>query len=56
MKKPSLPQNKTFAFAWFVFHALVLVPCLFIIARAGTVNLDADLFNMLPKPDIGKAM
>lgn len=56
MKKPSLPQNKTFAFAWFVFHALVLVPCLFIIARSGTVNLDADLFNMLPKPDIGKAM
>lgn len=56
MKKPSLPRNKTFAFAWLVFHALVLVPCLFIIARAGTVNLDADLFNMLPKPDIGKAM
>ena len=56
MKKPSLPRNKTFAFAWLVFHALVLAPCLFIIARAGTVNLDADLFNMLPKPDIGKAM
>ena len=56
MKKPPLPRNKTFAFAWLIFHALVLAPCLFIIARAGTVNLDADLFNMLPKPDIGKAM
>jgi len=56
MKKPSLPRNKTFAFAWLVFHALILIPCLFIIARAGRVNLDADLFNMLPKPDIGKAM
>ncbi|MBQ9494720.1 MAG: MMPL family transporter [Treponema sp.] len=29
---------------------------LFTIVKSHTVNLDADLFNMLPKPDIGKAM
>ena len=56
MKKQTLPRNKTFAVIWLVFHLAVILPCLFIVARSRSVNFDADLFNMLPKPDIGKAM
>ena len=56
MKKLSLPQNKTFAFVWLIFHIVLIAPTLFTIVKSHTVNLDADLFNMLPKPDIGKAM
>ncbi|MBR7064162.1 MAG: hypothetical protein IKI31_03320, partial [Treponema sp.] len=56
MKKPTLPQNKTFAIVWLVFHLVVILPAFFLIGTSRTLNVDADLFNMLPKPDIGKAM
>lgn len=56
MKKPALPQNKLLAAVWFVFHAAIIIPCLYMIVTSHTVNFDADLFNMLPKPKIGKAM
>ncbi|MBP3709557.1 MAG: MMPL family transporter [Treponema sp.] len=56
MKKPSLPRNKTFALVWLIFHIAIIAPALFTIVKNHEVNLDADLFNMLPKPDIGKAM
>jgi predicted exporter len=56
IKKPTLPQNKLLATAWLVFHAAIIIPCLYVIMTSHTVNFDADLFNMLPKPNIGKAM
>ena len=56
MKKQTLPRNKTFAAIWLVFHLAIILPCLFVIVKDRSVNFDADLFNMLPKPDIGKAM
>ena len=56
MKKQTLPRNKTFAAIWLVFHLAIILPCLFVVVKDRSVNFDADLFNMLPKPDIGKAM
>jgi len=55
-KKLILQQNKVLGAVWLVFHLAIILPCLFVIAKTRTVNFDADLFNMLPKPQIGKAM
>lgn len=51
-----LPRNKFFARLWIVFHALAIVPFLVTMLAGKPLNLDADLFNMLPKPNVGKAM
>ena len=56
MKKPLLQQNKIYAAAWLIFHAAIILPFVFVVAGSRQLNIDADLFNMLPKPAIGKAM
>jgi predicted exporter len=55
-KELNLPQNKLFAAVWLIFHLGILVPFLVMLASGHPINMDADLFNMLPKPEIGKAM
>lgn len=51
----SLP-NKTFYKIWGIFHALVIVAFSLMFAVKKSINIDADLFNMLPKPAMGKAV
>src|SRR5574344_509927 len=55
-KELNLPQNKIFAVVWLVFHLGIIVPFGIRVMTGHPVNMDADLFNMLPKPSIGKAM
>lgn len=57
MKSLTSPRSdKFFAGLWLVFHALAILPFVFKVASSRELNIDADLFNMLPKPEIGKAM
>lgn len=51
-----LPRNKFFVTLWFIFHTLAIVPFLLSIATGKHIVLDSDLFNMFPKPNIGKGM
>jgi len=55
-KKHFLQQNKFFVIAWIVFH-LVLIGSFVVSMMAGrSLNIDSDLFNMLPASTLGKAM
>ena len=55
MKKLTSLQNKTFFTVWLVFHALIIAAFSAVFFTKG-VKIDADLFNMLPKPVMGKAL
>ena len=56
MKKLTSLQNKTFLKFWIFFHAIIIVAfCAMLSVKKG-INIDADLFNMLPKPEMGKAL
>lgn len=56
MKNLTSLQNKTFFKFWIFFHALIIVGfCVMLSVKKG-INIDADLFNMLPKPEMGKAL
>lgn len=56
MKKITSLQNKTFLKFWIFFHAIIIAAfCAMLSVKKG-INIDADLFNMLPKPEIGKAL
>lgn len=56
LKKLTSLQNKTFFKFWIFFHALVILGfCAMLYVKKG-INIDADLFNMLPKPEMGKAL
>lgn len=55
MKKRFLLKNKFFA-AWLFFHLVCIIPFFVLLFKSGSVTMDADLFNMLPKPVVGKAM
>lgn len=56
MKKLTSLQNKTFFKFWIFFHAVIILGfCAMLYMQKG-INIDADLFNMLPKPEMGKAL
>lgn len=56
MKKLTSLQNKTFLKFWIFFHAIIIAAfCVMLSVKKG-INIDADLFNMLPKPEMGKAL
>lgn len=56
MKKLTSLQNKTFLKFWIFFHAVIIAAfCTMLSVKKG-INIDADLFNMLPKPEMGKAL
>lgn len=56
MKKLTSLQNKTFFKFWIFFHAVIVLGfCAMLYVQKG-INIDADLFNMLPKPEMGKAL
>lgn len=56
MKKLTSLQNKTFLKFWIFFHAVIIAAfCAMLSVKKG-INIDADLFNMLPKPEMGKAL
>lgn len=56
MKNLASLQNKTFYKIWICFHAIVLVAFSIMLMFKKSINIDADLFNMLPKPAMGKAV
>lgn len=56
MKKLTSLQNRTFFKFWIFFHAVIILGfCAMLYVQKG-INIDADLFNMLPKPEMGKAL
>lgn len=56
MKNLTSLQNKTFFKFWIFFHALIIIGfCAMLSIKKGII-IDADLFNMLPKPEMGKAL
>lgn len=56
MKNLTSLQNKTFFKIWFIFHAVIIAGFCAMISVQKKINIDADLFNMLPKPELGKAL
>lgn len=57
MKKLTLPRNKTFLKIWGLYHGLIVAAfAVFFVLNGGYINIDADLFNMLPKPLAGEAL
>ena len=56
MKKLTSLQNKTFFKFWIGFHAVIAAAFALSIFIKGGINIDADLFNMFPKPVMGKAL
>lgn len=56
MKKLTSLQNKTFFKIWIIFHALIVAAFCIKISVKKSIDIDADLFNMLPKPVMGKAL
>ena len=56
MKKLTSLQNKTFLKIWIAFHALVLIGFAAMLSVKRGITIDVDLFNMLPKPEMGKAL
>lgn len=56
MKNLTSLQNKTFFKIWVVFHALVILAFGTMLSIKKEIKVDADLFNMLPKPAMGKAV
>lgn len=56
MKKLTSLQNKTFFKFWIIFHSVIIAAfCVMLFFQKG-IKIDADLFNMLPKPELGKAL
>ncbi|MDE5898740.1 MAG: MMPL family transporter [Treponemataceae bacterium] len=56
-RKPISLQNKTCLSFWIAYHALIFTAFAGLcVANRGKINIDADLFNMLPKPVMGKAL
>lgn len=47
--------NKYYLAGWVGFHAAIFLAFLVMLAVRGSVSMDADLFNMLPKPNMEKA-
>ena len=56
MKKLTLLQNKTFFYIWLFFHAFIFAGFAFMFGTKKAIVIDSDLFNMLPKPVMGKAL
>ena len=61
MKKITSLSNKTFLRIWIIFHALLFAGflarlCFSVFGGAGKIRMDADLFNMLPKPVASDAL
>lgn len=48
-------SNKHYLFAWALFHALIFLSFAVTFVVRGGVSMDADLFNMLPKPNMEEA-
>lgn len=48
-------SNKHYLFAWAAFHALVFLSFALMFVLRGGIAMDADLFNMLPKPNMDRA-
>ena len=56
-KKLTLPQsNRFYVWLYVLFHAVAILPFLIMLASGRGLNLDADLFNMLPRNTESKAM
>ena len=56
-KKLTLPQsNRFYVWLYVLFHAAAILPFLIMLASGRGLNLDADLFNMLPRNTESKAM
>lgn len=56
MKKLTSLQNKVFFYIWLIFHVLILAGFGAMFASKRAIVIDSDLFNMLPKPVMGKAL
>jgi len=56
MRKLTSLHNKTFFKLWILFHLIVIACFSAMLAVKRHINIDADLFNMLPKPVMGKAL
>ena len=56
MKKLTSLQNKTFFYIWLFFHAFIFAGFAFMFGTKKAIVIDSDLFNMLPKPVMGKAL
>ncbi|MCR5495130.1 MAG: hypothetical protein K6F15_05785 [Treponema sp.] len=56
MKSLTSLQNKSFFKIWLAFHGLVLVGFLAMFCTKKSIKIDVDLFNMLPKAEMGKAL
>lgn len=50
-------SNKTYFSFWLIYHLLILaIFAVTLFFSHGKINIDADLFNMLPKPILGRAL
>ncbi|MFC2331111.1 MAG: MMPL family transporter [Treponema sp.] len=57
MKRLTSLQNKTYLKFWILFHALAAIAFGTVFFTGGRhLNIDADLFNMLPKPVLSEAL
>lgn len=57
MKSLSLLKNKTFLIFWLVYHVgIVGLFALLMLVGKRSINIDADLFNMLPNPVASEAI
>ena len=57
MKRLTSLQNKTYLKFWILFHALAAIAFgTVFFTGGGHLNIDADLFNMLPKPVLSEAL
>ena len=56
MHKERYLKNKILIPLWALFHGIILLGFAFSVLFHGGVNIDADLFNMLPSSTLGKAM
>ncbi|MBQ9237832.1 MAG: MMPL family transporter [Treponema sp.] len=53
---PRLSRNKLYTAVWILFHAVIILSFLISLNVGRPLTIDADLFNMIPKPNIDKGM
>ncbi|MBD5399542.1 MAG: hypothetical protein HDR57_02770 [Treponema sp.] len=57
MKRPFSLKNKSFLQLWLAYHIVILlIFSIMLVKNGGKIKIDADLFNMLPKPIAEKAV
>lgn len=55
-KKPFSPKNSFFVTMWLVFHMVIILAFVLSFVFGKELNIDSDLFHMLPTSTLGPAM